>query len=358
MTARRVTPRRPGQRHHWAHALRAPATPAGKLLPVAVVLLALLAGGVVGFHLAFHSPWALGLYQTLVTVSTLGDPRVIPHTAAQYATLAVMTVLGYAAWALAVAVVAGTLVSIDIRTAWGVRSVNDRIAALRGHTIVVGGGRVGRQVATELRRAGHESVVLDRNAEVARRLAEEGFLALARDAMDEGVFAEVGIERAASVVLALPDDAQNLYALLAVRDVAPGVAVVARAESARAEQHLRALGVERVVLPTVLGGRRIANLVARPLSAAFVDDMVLEAGLEVAERPVHTGDPLAGTLVRDVRGLLGDRVTLLAIHRDGRMLSLPPADTRIATGDTLLLARTQHPAPDPGEARAQEKARA
>jgi len=321
--------------------VRAPATPAGKLLPVGIALGSLVAVGTLGFHLAFRSPWALGLYQTLVTVSTLGDARLIPRSPAQYALLGTMTVLGYAAWALAVAVVAGTLVSIDIRSVWGVRSVTERIAALRGHTIVVGGGRVGRQVASELRRTGRDIVLLDRNPEVARRLAEDGFLALARDVMEDGVFAEVGVAHAAGVVLALPDDAQNLYALLAVRDTAPGVFIVARAESARAERHLRALGVERVVMPAVLGGRRLASLVARPLSAAFADDMVLEAGLEVAERLVPADDPLAGTLVRDIRGRLGGEVTLLAIHRGGRMLSLPPAETRIAAGDTLLLAKVQ-----------------
>lgn len=179
------------------------------------------------------------------------------------------------------------------------------------------------------------------NPEVARRLADAGFLALCDDAMEEGTFAAAGLARAGCVVLALPDDAQNLYALLAVRDFAPGMFIVARAETARAERHLRALGVERIVMPTALGGKRMARLVARPLSTDFLDTIVEEAGLDVREQPVISGDALDGLAVRDTRAHLGERVTLLAIHREGRMLSLPSADSRIAPGDTLLLVTMQ-----------------
>jgi len=317
--------------------VRPPATTVAKLLPAGIGLAALAVGGTVGFHLVFHSPWALGLYQTLVTISTLGDNRLAPVTTGQYAFVGTVTVLGYATWALVVAVLAGTLVSIDIRNIWGVRAMTERLAALRGHTIIVGGGRVGRQVATELQRSGRGIVLIDRDPGVARHLLDAGLLALTGDAMEEGTFAAAGLARAAGVVLALPDDAQNLYALLAVRDVAPGMFIVARAETAHAERHLRALGVERIVMPTALGGKRMARLVARPLSTDFLDTIVEEAGLEVREQPVLAGDALDGLAVRDIRPRLGDRVTLLAIHRDGRMLSLPPADTRIAPGDTLLL---------------------
>ena len=218
----------------------------------------------------------------------------------------------------------------------------NRIAGLRGHTIVVGGGRVGQQVALELRRLGKALVVVDRDEARTRHLTEAGFLVLARDAMEEGTFAEAGVARASDVVLALPDDAQNLYALLAIRDVAPGIRVIARAESARAERHLRALGVARVVLPTALGGKRLARLVTRPISTDFLDTIVDEAGLELREQEVVEGDVLAGKRVREIRVYVGEGVTLLAIHRDGRTIPLPPAEAELRAGDTLLLVTMAH----------------
>ncbi len=322
--------------------MRAPASTAGKLLPAGLALLSLFALGTVGFHAAFGGGWAVSLYRTLVTASTLGTRRTIPHTPGQYVLIGGLAVLGYAAWALTVAVVASTLVAIDVRSLWGGASVANRIAGLRGHTIVVGGGRVGQQVALELRRLGKALVVVDRDEARTRHLTEAGFLVLARDAMEEGTFAEAGVDRASDVVLALPDDAQNLYALLAIRDVAPGIRVIARAESARAERHLRALGVARVVLPTALGGKRLARLVTRPISTDFLDTIVDEAGLELREQEVVEGDVLAGKRVREIRVYVGEGVTLLAIHRDGRTIPLPPAEAELRAGDTLLLVTMAH----------------
>lgn len=323
--------------------MRVPATTATKLLPAAA-LLALTAGGTVGFHFIFGTSWALGLYETLVTVSTLGDAHLSPHAGPQYALLATLSVLGYAAWALVVAVVAGTLVGLDLRAIWGGRKMEERIAALQGHIVVVGAGRVGQQVARELARVGRTVVLLDRDPQRVEQLTATGQLALSRDAMDEGALTAAGLSRAAGVVLALPDDAQNLYVLLAVRDVAPQAVVVARAESARAEKHLQALGVQRVVMPTVLGGQRMARLLARPLAADFLDTLVEEAGLEVREVSVGPEDPLAGRPVRHLRQVYGERVTLLALRREGRVRPLPGADAQIRAGDTLLLVTVQQQA--------------
>ncbi len=321
--------------------MRAPATTATKLLPAGIAMLVLALGGTVGYHLAFGSPWLLGLYQTLVTVSTLGDARLVPSTAAQYAFIATITILGYVLWALVIAIVTGTLVGIDLRGLWGGRSMADRIASLRGHVIIVGGGRVGSQVAFELQRAGRDVLVIDRDSGRLERLTQAGFLGLAGDAMDEAVLTQAGLAHASGVVLALPEDAQNLYAVFAVRDVAPHALIVARAESDRAERHLQALGVHRVVMPTALGGKRLARLLSLPLASDFLDTLMEEAGLGVHERSVASGDALVDRPVRDLRSVLGERVTLLALRRDGRVRALPPADMRILAGDTLLLATVE-----------------
>lgn len=343
-TPERRTARNPRPALEWLR-MRLPVGPAGKLLPAILALATLIALGTAGFVALFGSPWLLAVYQTLVTISTLGDARVVPATTGQYAFIGSLTLLGYAAWGLFVAVVAGTLVTIDIHRRWEGPTLQERIAMLRGHAVVVGGGRVGHQVALELRNRGRDVLIVERNNEVARRLTELGFLVLVRDALEEGVLVQAGVDHASGVVLALPDDAQNLYVLLAVRDIAPRVRIVARAEGTRAEHHLRALGVERVVMPTALGGKRLARLIARPLTTDFLDTVVEEAGLDLREHPVLAGDALDGRPVRDVRHHLGETATLLAIHRDGQFLPLPPAVTTIRPGDVLMLACLRQPSP-------------
>ena len=64
-------------------------------------------------------------------------------------------------------------------------------------------------------------VIVEGDAEKAERLAEEGLLVIPGDATRDENLANAGITRAKSVITTLPDDAQNLYVVLAAREMAP-----------------------------------------------------------------------------------------------------------------------------------------
>lgn len=309
-----------------------------KLRPALVALLLVAILGTLFLHLAFGGGLGINLYRTVTTMSTLGDQRLVPVTTVQYVVLGALALLGYAGWGVVVAIVAGTLVAVDLNAVWGGRRMEDRIAAMSGHTVILGGGRVGTHVAEELVRRGAAVVVVEQRPERRHALEALGFPVLNADALADGALERAGLKRAAGVVLALPDDASNLYALLAVRELNPAVSTVARAESVRAERQLRSLGVHRVVMPTRLGGARIARLVAQPLAAEFLDRIVDEADIDIREIEVTEGADLAGRTVAEAAGDLGARAAVLCIRRGGRILALPDATLPIAPGDTLLVA--------------------
>jgi len=309
-----------------------------KLWPALAAVVGLAAGGTVALRLAFGGGLGLNLYRTVATMATLGDPRLAPHTAAQYVVVGAVALLGFSAWGVVVAVVAGTVIAVDIGELWGGRGMEARVAAMRGHTVVLGGGRVGLHVAQELRRSGQTVVLVDHDQGVVERLRADGWTALATDAVAEGALERLGLAHAAGLVLALPEDEKNLYAFLAAREIAPRVPVVARAESARAERQLRALGVHRIVQPTRLGGLRLARLLTQPLVAEFLDEVVDEGALEVSELDVVAGHELAGAPIAQLRSRLGEQRTVLCIRRGGSLIALPADQERIEAGDTLLLA--------------------
>ncbi|MCL6595137.1 MAG: TrkA family potassium uptake protein [Firmicutes bacterium] len=310
-----------------------------KLWPALAAVAGVAAAGTLALHAAFGGGLGVNLYRALTTMATLGDQRLVPRTPVQYAVLGGLALLGYAGWGVVVAVVAGTLVSLDLGALWEGRRMEARIARLSGHTVVVGGGRVGTHLAEEMARRGGAVVVIERDPHRARLLEEGGrCLVLALDALEDGVLERAGVARAGGVALALPEDAQNLYAYLAVRELAPHVPVVARAESVRAERQLRHLGVERIVMPTRLGGLRMARLLAQPLVADFLDQVVDDARLEVREIDVDAGMPWAGRTVGEVAAAEGGGSTVLCIRRGERLLALPTVGVPVLAGDTLLIA--------------------
>ncbi len=315
-----------------------------KLRPALAALAVVVALGTLFLRMAFGGGLGVNAYRAVTTMSTLGDQSVSPHSALQYVVVAALALLGYAGWGVVVAILAGTLVALDLTAIWGGKRMEDRIAAMSGHTVILGGGRVGTHVAEVLVRRGAPVVVVEQRPERRHALEGLGCPVLSLDALEDGALERAGVKRAGGVVLALPDDASNLYALLATRELNPTVPIVARAESVRAERQLRSLGVHHVVMPTRLGGARIARLVAQPLAAEFLDRIVDEADIEIREVDVAAGMDLVGQTVAQVASALGERATVLCIRRQGRVLALPEPALSIAAGDTVLVATTRQKA--------------
>lgn len=102
--------------------------------------------------------------------------------------------------------------------------------SLRGHVVVCGAGRVGFRVTRELRKLGHEVVVVEKRADApfAQTLRDEGVAVLIDDIRAPGSLARVNIAHASAIVCATDDDLSNINAGLDARKQNPGVRVVMR----------------------------------------------------------------------------------------------------------------------------------
>ena len=166
------------------------------------------------------------------------------------------------------------------------------IGELDGHIIVCGFGRVGRHLALTLDREGEAFVVVDNVDEKSEELEELGYLHIHGDATEENVLLEAGLERARSVVACVNSDADNVLLTLTVKGLKPDCVVIARVKADENERKLHRAGADRVISPSTIGGRRIAQVLTRPAVADFLDgvgggavDYTLE---EVPVRP-HGG---------------------------------------------------------------------
>ena len=86
------------------------------------------------------------------------------------------------------------------------------------HVIVCGLGRVGEMAVQELVDHNTPVVIVEGDSDKADRLTEEGLMVIPGDATRDENLANAGITRAKSVITTLPDDAQNLYVVLAARE--------------------------------------------------------------------------------------------------------------------------------------------
>ena len=120
--------------------------------------------------------------------------------------------------------------------------------ALAGHAIVVGYGRVGRQLAQLLHARGVPLVVVENDAERVDSARAAGLLAVRGNVASEAVMLETAPGRAAMAVFAIPNALEAGETIARLKAVNPAITVLARAHSDTEVKHLLQHGADGAVL--------------------------------------------------------------------------------------------------------------
>lgn len=314
---------------------------AQRIIPGLALLAATLTAGTVGFGLSER--WTAGesFFETVLVISTLGGLR--PMTGAGK----VLTVLLISGGVGTLYYLLGALVQGLVETQIGTgqaRRLRRQMQQLKDHFIVCGHGRVGQEVARELRREGQPLVVVDADEARLSRIREEGILVHRGDASRDEVLRAAGIERARGLVVCTGSDAVNVFITLSARAMREDLLIVARAIHEDDEPKLMRAGASRTITPASLGGRRLAGLLLRPTVIELLDILARSGGYEILLEEVRLGRActLAGRSLGQSRLRDDVGVTVLAIKRSGgTMVTNPPADAILHAEDTLVALGTR-----------------
>jgi voltage-gated potassium channel len=217
-----------------------------------------------------------------------------------------------------------------------------RIAKLKEHFIICGYGRIGQEIARIFAEEGASFVIIERDQERIATANKDGHLYLQADATDDETLKEAGIERAHGLVVAVGNDADNVYITLSARELRPDLFVEARASSSLAETKLKKAGATRIISPYNLGARRMAELALRPTVVDFIDTVVSRRGREFEMENIAVGNDsaLSGLSVEEARQRT--KAAILAINRrSGRIVTNPSAEETIQAGDILIAMGTR-----------------
>jgi voltage-gated potassium channel len=307
---------------------------ARRMLPLALAIVLLLAAGTAGFALSegesvwFSFRWALD------TVSTIGALRAPDNLPAQIISV-LLIIFGVGTLFYALAAVTEFLVAGSLGELLAARRAQSMIDSLTDHHIVCGFGRVGRQVARDLRAAQADCVVIDADADHRERAQALGVLFLEGDAADDELLRNAGIERARSLIACADSDAVNIFITLSARELRDDIAIVARASVEDSEKKLLRAGADRVISPYKSSGGEMARLALHPHVTGVVD---VDAEYRVEEIVVAEGAPAAHRPLGDVRGDL----VIIGLRRDGAFQAQPTPDAVLLPGDVLIALGAPH----------------
>jgi voltage-gated potassium channel len=245
------------------------------------VALLVLAGGAALAAFEDVSYWR-GATWALDTVATIGSTPG-PMTLGGDITTVLLTIFGVGTMFFVLVTLTELFVAGDLSGLLDQRRMQSKIAQLKDHYLICGYGRVGRQVAKDLRAGGVPFVVIDDNPDVREHADEEEVLLVEGRGSDDETLLEAGIERARAVIACVDSDAENIFATLTARELRPDIPIVARAAVESSERKLIRAGANEVVSPYKASGRTMASLALSPrgrAAARNVRDAVASDGAE------------------------------------------------------------------------------
>jgi voltage-gated potassium channel len=277
-------------------------------------------------------------YMMVITLSTVGFGEIQPLSDRGRLLTSSIIILGVGNFAYIVGSFSRMLVDGHLHNLLWRRKVQRRIDKLDNHYIVCGYGRIGGVVVQEILKVSPDVVVIEHAPELVEQLKRDGIMHLAGDATDDGLLVSAGIKRARSIVTALTDEAANVYVTLTARQLNPGISIIARANNASHITRLEFAGANRVVLPHLIGGVRMAHTVLKPTVTDFLDlairgniDLQLEQ-LAISPASLFVGKNLMDSNIRKDYDLI-----IVAIKREsGELVFNPGPREELQSGDTLI----------------------
>jgi voltage-gated potassium channel len=303
-----------------------------RLSMLMVVVVLLVAAGTIGFVIAEGTSVAYGLVWTLDTVTTLGSIA-DPHNGGGRAVKVCLELFGIGTLFYGLVTVAEFFVSGQLSGLLEERRTQKMIDSYTDHFIICGYGRVGRQVARDLKHAGAKFVVIDDNPDNREVAHAHGIRYIESSAADDEILLQAGIERAQGVIACVDSDAGNIFIVLTARELRADMLIIARASAEDSEKKLLRAGADRVISPYKTSGSEMARVALHPQVARAVEsgDYRME---EIEVTPMCQG---VGQTIETVSGAS----VIVALRKpDGRLEPQPAPHTVIRAGDKLVALGT------------------
>ncbi len=302
--------------------------------------------GTIGFMVLEDFNLVDAVYMSIITFSTVGFTEVNPLTMTGKIFTSGYIVFNLVIFAYTVSVLSSFLIEGDLQNIFKNLKTSREVKKYNNHIIVCGFGKNGSQACQELKAENKQFVVVERNPDIINSMKNDGILFINGNATMDDVLIEAGVERASTVITALPSDADNVFITLTAKEINPQIDVIAKATDVNSESKLYRAGASHVVMPDRLGGMHMANLITKPVVIEFLEllngvgeeKLLLE---EVAYERLKTDYQDLSVKEMNIRDNTG--VTIIAFKDDVQGFIFNPHPGKIvSSGDTMIILGTRN----------------
>jgi len=281
----------------------------------------------------------------VITISTVGYSLRKPLSPAGEIFTSFYIILNLGIFAYTVSVITNYLFEGGLKKIFRSYIIDRYVKKMKNHVIVCGYGRNGYRACEELRNSGKEFVVIENDDDILSTIPDDSsFHVIAGDATQDETLKSARIDHAKFIITTLPKDADNVFITLTAREMNPSIQIISRASDLNSERKMMIAGASKVVMPDLLGGYHMEQLITKPYVVEFLemlngtsDTSVTLEEIEYDELLSEYREKTVGEL--HIRAKTGATVIGYKCKDKGFTFN-PGPDTRISKDSILIILGT------------------
>lgn len=312
-----------------------------KLLSAIILMILSIFLGTISFHLIEHLDWTDSFFMAIITISTVGYGTIKPLDPVGKIFTSLYIILNLVLFAYVISVITSYLFEGGLRRIFRKFIIDRAVNKMKNHVIVCGYGRNGSRACEELHFSGRDFVVIENDENIISTVPDDGSIhMIVGDATDDEVLKLARITFADYIITTLPRDSDNVFITLTARELNQDIKILARASDYRSERKLIRAGAHKVIMPDVLGGLHMAQLITKPYVIEFLDllngvtpeDLHLEE-IKYEDLKPEFQNKTIGEL--HVRGKSG--VTITGLRRKEKGFTFNPGPDSVITEEAIMI---------------------
>ncbi len=204
--------------------------------------------------------------------------------------------------------------------------------------LIVGGGEIGRNLATQLAHDGYQVTMIDREESVVDRMGNSAdVICLQGNGASYGTLKEAGAGDADILIAVTDSDELNILSCMTAHMMGAGhtIARIRDVDYSRQNRFYKdKLGLSMTINPELATAMEIYRILRFPLATRV--EVFAGGRAELVEMTVGSHSPLGGKSLIEINQNMGINLLICAVVREGEVF-VPKGDTVLCSGDILYL---------------------
>ena len=148
----------------------------------------------------------------------------------------------------------------------------------------------------------HQVIVVDNDEDRLERASTRGFNTSIMDFRSDDSLHAIGIGRDIDMIFCFfPEDAENVFLTISARAIDKNLAIISIVKNPESANKLMAAGADKIINPFEISGRKIYELIKKPVITDILDHTVFgRHDLNMAEVEIPEGSILDNTLLSNL----------------------------------------------------------